>query len=811
VRLLSLRLENYRRFALAEVEFPDGVTGLVGRNGAGKSTLLEAVGWALYGHEAARTEKEFLKRRGASGDCRVRLAFELGGETYEVMRELAGRAQAHQAALKVGGRVAVQPGANSAREVTEAITRALRMDREAFFTSLVARQRELQALADLTPGRRREVVLRMLRIDAVDQAIRLAREERRRLQAALDSLAGVQQDPARLASEAAALGTERGQHQQALAAVRQRLEGTEASLGAVGQARAHADELRRRHEALASEEAVLGARAETAERAAQQREREVRALDGAARELARLGEALREHEGLRGEVEALEALRDRHREAQRLRAEAGDLERELEALTRRHEQAAAEAAQALAVRAAVEEARAGRLRLEAALAEARARLPGLDDARKEARARSSQASARRAELQRLGPGTPCPTCERELGAAHPALLQQLDAELRGLEARQGELAQRRDDAERTAARLSLDLAQAHAREDALKKRSEHVVKREAEAELVQRRRADVEARLRDRAAALTALGSVPFDETRYAERRARWQALAKAHERALHLKAQLERGPVLQREIRTLRAEAEQLRGLAQARAAERGALGYEPAAHQALEERWVALQGRARAEAVEAERRSQALQGVEQRLAQVAERQAEQARLEAKLDGLRAEAGLLERLAGERDQGLLADFRAHLLGRLRPALAERAGELFRAITEGRYEGLELTGDYDLLVVEGGQSFPLTRFSGGESDAANLCLRIAIGELLAERSGEQLGFLALDEVLASQDDVRRANVLRALAALRGRFRQILLVTHLDEVQDALEHVLYVRDAPDGTSALEDGRALPVPA
>ena len=54
----SLRIENFRRFKLVDLEIPDGVTALVGRNGAGKSTLLEAIGWCLYGNEAARTEKD---------------------------------------------------------------------------------------------------------------------------------------------------------------------------------------------------------------------------------------------------------------------------------------------------------------------------------------------------------------------------------------------------------------------------------------------------------------------------------------------------------------------------------------------------------------------------------------------------------------------------------------------------------------------------------------------------------------------------------------------------------------------------------
>ena len=38
--LKTLVLRNYRKFKQIVVEFPDGVTGVIGLNGAGKSTSL---------------------------------------------------------------------------------------------------------------------------------------------------------------------------------------------------------------------------------------------------------------------------------------------------------------------------------------------------------------------------------------------------------------------------------------------------------------------------------------------------------------------------------------------------------------------------------------------------------------------------------------------------------------------------------------------------------------------------------------------------------------------------------------------------
>jgi DNA repair exonuclease SbcCD ATPase subunit len=42
MRLLQLRLQNFRQHADTRIDFRVGLTGIIGPNGAGKSTILEA-------------------------------------------------------------------------------------------------------------------------------------------------------------------------------------------------------------------------------------------------------------------------------------------------------------------------------------------------------------------------------------------------------------------------------------------------------------------------------------------------------------------------------------------------------------------------------------------------------------------------------------------------------------------------------------------------------------------------------------------------------------------------------------------------
>jgi exonuclease SbcC len=81
--------------------------------------------------------------------------------------------------------------------------------------------------------------------------------------------------------------------------------------------------------------------------------------------------------------------------------------------------------------------------------------------------------------------------------------------------------------------------------------------------------------------------------------------------------------------------------------------------------------------------------------------------------------------------------------------------------------------------------------SGGEEDVANLVLRLAISQMIAERAGQQLSILILDEVFGSLDIERRDNVIQLLRRLEGRFEQVILITHVETIREGLDNILRV--------------------
>ncbi|HQG45827.1 MAG TPA: SbcC/MukB-like Walker B domain-containing protein, partial [bacterium] len=118
----------------------------------------------------------------------------------------------------------------------------------------------------------------------------------------------------------------------------------------------------------------------------------------------------------------------------------------------------------------------------------------------------------------------------------------------------------------------------------------------------------------------------------------------------------------------------------------------------------------------------------------------------------------------------------------------------------GRYSRLELDEDYLIALQDGNHLFPLGRFSGGEQDLANLCLRVAISQILAERSGgAPINFIILDEIFGSQDEERKVQILNALGKLSSQFRQIFIITHVDSIKDQLPVIMEVSQADEERS------------
>jgi len=153
--------------------------------------------------------------------------------------------------------------------------------------------------------------------------------------------------------------------------------------------------------------------------------------------------------------------------------------------------------------------------------------------------------------------------------------------------------------------------------------------------------------------------------------------------------------------------------------------------------------------------------------------------------------------------EGVMDGFKRHLMSRIRPALASISSELIADLTDGKYNDIELSEDYEISIRDGAEYHEIDRFSGGEKDLANLCLRLAISEVIAEKHGSSgFGFIVLDEIFGSQDSERKRSLLTTLNGLGNRFKQIFLITHVEDVKELMGNVIQVTEGSDGISTAE---------
>ena len=171
--------------------------------------------------------------------------------------------------------------------------------------------------------------------------------------------------------------------------------------------------------------------------------------------------------------------------------------------------------------------------------------------------------------------------------------------------------------------------------------------------------------------------------------------------------------------------------------------------------------------------------------------------RVQAQITARQGDIDLLEKLSE-----LLKQFKTEILERVSPAISREAGALFSRITLGKYESILVNDSFDFFIADGGIYYPLERFSGGEIDLANFCLRIAITKAIMELGGGGQGveFLAFDEIFGSQDEERRNEMMNALYHLQEQFRQIYIISHIESQKDYFPNIWEIKLEAAGSAA-----------
>ncbi|HMX39491.1 MAG TPA: SMC family ATPase, partial [Saprospiraceae bacterium] len=775
--------------------------GVIGENGAGKSTLFEAILYCLFGRDESNKALVRSTLSPPKAPVELVLDFSVGEVGYRVKREFRGKAMTVGAELLRNDELI----AKGVAAVNDEISKVLHMERDAFKRSVFSGQKELSQLSDSTGEARKRMVRRMLGLDTLDEVqtrvnsdVRdlssqvagqrqnlLSDEERLALQEELASRADTLKDnEAALKNEAAqlaALDARYRQEREKFEEEEQRAQRHHARSRELAQAQERQQGFARQQETL------LGKIAELEQQQARQE-----TLRG----------TFADYDTERSTFERLDAERQRalNRDAYASQIQA------LQAPLRQSQQKLATLDADLLQREGVEE------KLQAAQEASDTFQQQREEKLKHLRLLESQISAlqerisdRRskvAQIEAIGREGQCPTCFQPVRDAYDDVLRQLDeeisrlqnAEKADLEAQSAQvieagkaLRSQRDEAEKTAQTLRSELARLGELARQRKAEAEHLGKMQTEV-------ARLEVILRE-------IGEAHFDQAAYQHLKDRLAHLEPRYRDFLSQQNYLDRElPAARQSLRqAAEAEAETSKKMATL-AHDLAAIGYDSARHEAAKHSLTQFNDTRTAQSERVRALEKTGLELQSQQAQAQSRLQNDALILARISQKMEEAELLRKLAD-----MLGLFKTEILEKVSPGISREASELFTRITKGKYEGIYVDENFDFSIADGGQYYPIERFSGGEVDLANFCLRIAITKAIMELSGatadRRLEFLAFDEIFGSQDEERRLEMMLALNYLQEQFRQIYIVSHIESLKDYFPHLLEVRAAEEGSTVV----------
>ncbi len=697
--LKNLTLKNFRKFKNITIDFPDGVTGVVGLNGVGKSTIFEAIAWVLYGPVAARTSADEIKRQDADEkeNCRVELDFIFEEEKFRVVREIKGKSLTTSATATINGKVA----ATGADVVTKYMQKKLGMDFKSFFTSIFAKQKELNTLSSMNASERRPLILRMLGIDSLDEIIKEIRSDRRNKDALIEKLNDDLTD-------------EKGENKKEIYERK------------IKENKKNKEEIDKEIKKLKDKIKEYKKEFEKLEKKYIENKKQYEKLNKEKEELSERKTLFEKKEKLQTEIDELKnKIEERNKKLDSKRKELNgfeNIEQDFKSSEMRLEDIENHIEKLLK---AIEKNKAFSDRLKEDL---------------------SNVETKKNKVKKIGPDAKCPTCERVLSEQYNVLLKKFDEETKkhekqiekyGKEIKLKEEEKERIQRERNALRKKRLYLEKRLRE----KEGIDITIRHIESE-IKKERFDFETKKK----LLKDMGKIDFDYKEYESLKKKVQKSYESYQESLEL----------------FNNKKDDLSNIN-----------------------------------LDLEKKQGEIKLIKQNIRNLKEKIDEIDKYKKKIKEEKNAVRYLGMLSD-----VMNDFRTYLISRIRPTLSSYASDFYRRLTDGKYNEIELDENYNLLVYDKGEIFGIERFSGGEEDLANLCLRLAISEVITERAGGVFNFIILDEIFGSQDNIRRQNIMKTLNRLSSKFRQIFLITHIEDVKNYVENVIKVYEGDSGTSSIK---------
>ncbi|NOR57886.1 MAG: SMC family ATPase, partial [Sulfurimonas sp.] len=751
--LSKLHLENFKKYTTYDIEFGEGLIGIIGKNGSGKSTIFEAILFALYGEFKNRGNKDIIRNANASTKDAVvvELDFEFESVEYKVQREFRGKALSANAKLFKNGELTT----TGAKEVTTAIVKLTGMSKDAFMHTLFASQKELTSLSTLKNEDRKKMIRKLLGLEKIDfvekELVEKSRELKREISAFAEVLLGEDEIKAKQEQiksneeKKNALKKDEQNKTKELVTLKDKESAIKKELDVFTKTKEQKQKLLAGLELLTNSKSLE--MLNQAKLIAENHE-----LEHKQEELASLASVKKTYLSLQEDLKNQDKLKEYHLKREGLTKEQVQLREQytkskadihtLEKACEMFEQYTFDAKnleQDLSIRQDGIEVK--HTIEQELLLEMKAEQRTIDET-----------NAKIAGIKELGKGSTCPTCTRPLleeydnvinslneivQGTHQKKINDYNTQLKNVQEQKAKLVEQKKEKDREYQELTKKLNIIVSKQNDLSRAKEHFT-------LVEQKGLKNKEELK-------ALEKFSYDATLNAKVRKEYDDLSVKYKHVLSLETELKRLDAVKKDLEKVTAHIEELKKKHQDKEQEYNKVIYDEDAHkQKLTEHDEALKT--------VETQTTTLNNIKVAIASIAgeiktiqnsldNNEAQLKKVQTKKDDLRDY---------EKIKLSLAEFKTKLNAKVAPRISSLASEMYSQITKGRYQHIEVSNDFDFFIYDEGKKYPIERFSGGEVDLANLVLRIAISKTLTELSGaSSIGFLAFDEVFGSQDEARR--------------------------------------------------------
>lgn len=169
MKLISLKLNNFLSHKYTDIDFSEGLLGVIGSNGSGKSSLFkDSITWCLWGKSRSSGAGDELIFEGKK-ECIVAVGFSVNGTSYSVVRK-RHKAKKTELFLSVwegeyGNSFENDLSKAVLKDTQEEINKVLGMDYEVFSNSCCIEQGKFDSFSNLTPKEASNVILSILQLD----------------------------------------------------------------------------------------------------------------------------------------------------------------------------------------------------------------------------------------------------------------------------------------------------------------------------------------------------------------------------------------------------------------------------------------------------------------------------------------------------------------------------------------------------------------------------------------------------------------------------------------------------------------------